>query len=171
KPDLLLRLQGQRFAGAGRQMHFEPPARIYFRDDHCAFSSQRYYFGGHDVSGAQRARKLASNYDVSRANGDTDFGTNLDSGQRYFNLGFCSVQPAEHRPGIVIDGNHGSAEEVLEPCKLSEGFMCRRLQHVLGCSLTQDFAVFEADDPLTEGKHFPLRMGNVKNGNITSSVP
>ena len=82
KPDLLLRLQAQRFAGTGRQMHFEPPARIYFRDDHWAFSFQRYYSGGHDVSGAQRARKLTGNYDVSRSNCDTDFGTNptLDSG-------------------------------------------------------------------------------------------
>ena len=46
-----------------------------------------------------------------------------------------------------------------------------RLQHVLGRSLTQDLAVFEADDPLTEGKHFPLRMSNIKDGDISSSVP
>src|ERR1700739_1542822 len=102
-------------------MNFELPARIYFRDDHSALSSQRYYSGGHDVSGAQRARKLTSNYDVSRANCDTNFGTNLDSGQGYFDLRFWSVHPAEHRPGILIDGNDGGVEEVFEPCKLSEG--------------------------------------------------
>src|ERR1700680_1330548 len=136
KPDLLLRLQAQRFAGTGRQMHFEYLARIYFRDDHCALSSQRYYSGGHDISGAQRARKLTGNYDVSRADCDTNFGTNLDSGQRYFNVRFCSVQPAKHRPGIGIDRNNGGVKEVLEPCKLSEGFMRGRLQHVLGRSLT-----------------------------------
>jgi hypothetical protein len=107
----------------------------------------------------QRPRKLTSNYDVSRSNCDADFGTNLGSGQRYFNLGFCSVQPAEHRPGIVTDGNDGDVEEVLEPCKLSERFMCGRLQHALGCSLTQDFSVFEADEPLTERQTLPFENG------------
>ena len=41
----------------------------------------------------------------------------------------------------------------------------------LAARFTQDLAVFETDDPLTEGKYFPLRMGNVKNRNISSSVP
>jgi Domain of unknown function (DUF4118) len=39
QPYLSLGLQAERFAGAGRDMDFETPARIYFRDDHRAFPS------------------------------------------------------------------------------------------------------------------------------------
>jgi len=66
---------------------------------------------------------------------------------------------------------HRGLENILDAEELSDGFLARRTNHLVGSSLSYDLSAVQHDDLISKREHLVLRMGHEHNRHSMSLVP